>query len=112
MEFKTKTLGDVGIIELKGKLMGLPDTEILNDKVKAMMKQKIKKIILDLHDVDWINSSGIGSIMRTFISINNIVGQFRLVRISDKVADVLALTQLIRIFKPYDSLDEAIKSLS
>ncbi len=112
MEIKVKILGDIGIIELKGKLMGLPDTEILNDEVKALIKQNIKKIIMDLHDVDWINSSGIGSLMRTFISINNIVGQFRLVRISAKVADVLDLTQLIRIFKPYESLDEAIKSLA
>ena len=112
MEFKTNILGDVGIIVLKGKLMGLPDTDILNDKVKALMNQKIKKIVLDLHDVDWINSSGIGSIMRTFISIKNIVGEFRLIRISDKVADVLSLTQLTMIFKPYDSLDEAIKSLN
>ena len=112
MEFKTKILGDIGIIVLKGKLMGSPDTDILNDEVKALMKQKIKKIVLDLHDVDWINSSGIGAIMRTFISVNNIVGQFRLVRISAKVSDVLDLTQLIRIFKPYESLDEAIKSLN
>lgn len=111
MEFKTKILGDIGLIELKGKLMGLPDTDILNREVKLLMDQKIKKLVLDLHDVDWINSSGIGAIMRTFISIKNVVGEFRLVRISGKVADILNLTQLIRIFKPYESLDEAIESL-
>ncbi len=89
MEIKTRILDDIGIIELKGKLMGLPDTDMLNDEVKALINKNILKIILDLHDVDWINSSGIGSIMRTFISVNNMVGQFRLIRISAKVADVL-----------------------
>jgi anti-sigma B factor antagonist len=111
MEFKTKVHGDVGIIILKGKLMGLPHTEGLNNEVKALMKQNIKKIVLDLNGVDWINSSGIGAIMRSFISLKNIVGELRLARISQKVADVLDLTQLIRIFKPYESLDEAINSL-
>jgi len=111
MEFNVKIRGDIGIIELDGKLMGLPDTEVLNSEVKILINENIKKIILDLHDVVWINSSGIGAIMRSFISIKNEVGEFRLARISDKVADVLDLTQLVKIFKPYESLDEAIESL-
>lgn len=112
MDFQTKIRGDIGIVELKGKLMGLPETEILNREIKSLIEKNVKKVILDLHDVDWINSSGIGAIMRSFISINNIVGEFRLARISEKVNDVLGLTHLINIFNPYESLDEAIKSLN
>jgi anti-anti-sigma factor len=110
MKINSKIHDNIGIVTLKGKLMGLPDTDYLNDEVKSLMNQNIKKIILDLHDVDWINSSGIGAIIRSFISVENVVGQFRLVRISDKVASVLDLTQLTKIFKPCKSLDEAIQS--
>ena len=111
MEFNTKIHGDVGIIELKGKLMGLPHTEMLNNEIKTMMSQNLKKIVLDLHAVEWINSSGIGAIMRSFISVKNVEGEFRLARMSEKVADVLDLTQLIKIFRPNNTLDEAIESL-
>jgi len=111
MEFKIKIHGDTGIMVLNGKLMGLPHTDLLNKEIKSLMKQDIKKVILDLHDVIWINSSGIGAIMRSFISLKNADGELRLVRLSDKVADVLDLTNLIKIFKPYDSIEEAIESL-
>ena len=111
MEIKSEVHSDIGVITLKGKLMGLPHTEVLNEEVKKLMKQDIKKIVLDLHDVDWINSSGIGAIMRSFISVKNIVGELRLARISAKVADVLDITDLIKIFNPCDSIDEAIESL-
>jgi len=111
MEIKIKIREDIGVIILKGKLMGLPHTDILNIEVKGLMKKNINKIVLDLHDVDWINSSGIGAIMRSFISVKNVVGDLRLARISNKVAEVLDLTQLIKIFKPYDTLEDAISSL-
>ena len=111
MEFNINIQGDIGVIVLKGKLMGLPHTETLNKEVKRLMNQNITKIVLDLHAVDWINSSGIGAIMRSFISVKNVVGDLRLARISNKVAEVLDLTQLYKIFKSYDTLDEAIISL-
>jgi len=111
MEIKTEVHSDIGIITLKGKLMRLPHTDELNEEIKELMKKDIKKIILDLHDVDWINSSGIGDIMRSFISVKNIVGELRLARISKKVADVLDITDLVKIFNPCDSIDEAISSL-
>jgi anti-sigma B factor antagonist len=111
MEIKTEVHSDIGIITLKGKLMGLPHTDELNEEIKGLMKKDIKKIILDLHDVDWINSSGIGAIMRSFISVKNIVGELRLARISKKVADVLDITDLVKIFNPCDSIEEAINSL-
>ncbi len=112
MKFKDKIKGDVGIITLKGKLMGLPETDDLQDEIKAMLGQKIKKIVLDLDGVKWINSLGIGAIMRSHTTVKNHDGEFCLARISDKVTSVLVLTQLINIFKTYDSLDEAINSFN
>lgn len=111
MEFNTKILGDIGIIELKGKLMGLPDTDVLNSEIKALIGKKIKKIILDLYQVEWINSSGIGAIMRGFVSMKKIEGQLSLARLSEKVVSVLDITQLTLIFRPFKSLDNAIESL-
>jgi len=111
MKFKDKIVGDVGVIELKGKLMGIPETDELRSEIKAMIGQNIKKIVLDLHSVKWMNSSGLGAVMSCHTTIKNIEGKLCLSRISDKVNSILILTQLSKIFNTYDSIDEAIQSL-
>lgn len=112
MKFKDKIYGDVGVISLKGKLMGLPETDDLQDEVRAMLGQKIKKIVLDLDGVKWMNSLGIGAIMRSHTTVSNAGGRFSLARISEKVNSVLVLTQLVNIFETFESVDEAVKSFS
>jgi len=111
MKFKDQIQGDVGIIKLKGKLMGLPETDQLQFEVKAMLGQKIKKIVLDLHDVNWMNSIGIGALMRSHTTIKNNEGVLCMARLSGKVHSVLMLTQLTKIFKTFDSVEDAVKSL-
>lgn len=110
MKFKDNIEGDVGIIKLKGKLMGLPETDELQFEVKAMIGQKIKKIVLDMHDVNWMNSIGIGALMRSHTTIKNNDGEMVLSRLSGKVNSVLMLTQLTKIFKSFDTVDDAVKS--
>ncbi|MCB0283233.1 MAG: STAS domain-containing protein [Calditrichae bacterium] len=112
MKFKDKIYGDVGVISLKGKLMGLPETDELQDEVRAMLGQKINKIVLDLDGVKWMNSLGIGAIMRSHTTVSNSGGRFCLARISEKVNSVLVLTQLINIFETFDNVDDAVKSFS
>jgi len=111
MRFKDKIYGDVGVLSLKGKLMGVPETDDLHDEVRSMLGQGIKKIVLDLDGVKWINSLGIGAIMRSHTTVSNNGGKFCLSRIADKVQSVLVITQLINIFETFSSNDEAIESM-
>ena len=110
MKFKDKIHGDVGVITLKGKLMGLPETDELQDEVKSMLGSGNKKIVLDLDGVKWMNSLGIGALMRSHTTIQNAGGQLCLARIAGKVNSVLVLTQLIKIFKTHETIDQAIES--
>ncbi len=111
MKFKDKIHGDVGVITLKGKLMGMPDTETLHDEVRAMLGQKVKKIVLDMEGVDWVNSVGVGAIMRSYATVKNQEGQFVLSSITGKVSSVLVLMQLNKVFKTYSSAKEALEAL-
>ena len=111
MRFKDKIYGDVGVLSLKGKLMGVPETDDLHDEVRALLGEGIKKIVLDLDGVKWINSLGIGAIMRSHTTVSNAGGKFCLTHIADKVQSVLVVTQLINIFDTYDTRDEAIKHM-
>jgi anti-sigma B factor antagonist len=110
MKFKDKIHGDVGVITLKGKLMGLPETGELQDEVKAMFGQKISKIVLDLENVTWMNSIGIGAIMHSYTSVLNHGGNLCLAQVGGKVQSVLMLTKLATIFKTYETVNEAIES--
>ena len=81
MRFKDKVKGDVGIITLKGKLMGMPETDDLQGEVKAMLGQNINKIVMDLGGVSWINSIGIGAIMRAHATLVNAKGKLCLANV-------------------------------
>ena len=79
---------------------------------KVSVKRDIKKIVIDLKGVKWMNSLGIGSIMRSHTTIKNAGGELVLARLSDKVNSVLILTQLIKIFKTFNNIEDALKSFA
>ncbi len=112
MKFKDKIDGDVGILALKGKLMGPPDTDELNDEVKSLLGEGAKYIVLDMGGVSWLNSMGVGAIMRSYTTVKSLNSELCLARLTDKAHSLFVITQLIKIFKVYDTVDEAKASFS
>jgi anti-sigma B factor antagonist len=110
MKFRDELHGDVGILSLQGKLMGAPETENLHDQVRSLLGQGIKKVVLDMGGVTWLNSMGVSSIMRSYTSVINSGGQLSLANLPEKVQNLFFITRLIRIFKVYNSVEEAIKN--
>jgi anti-sigma B factor antagonist len=110
MQLKDELRGDIGIISLKGKLMGTPETENLHNEIRSLINQGAKKVVLDMGGVTWLNSTGVGSIMRSYTSVMNNGGVLSLANLSEKVQNLFFVTQLIRIFKVYDSVEEAVKT--
>jgi anti-sigma B factor antagonist len=109
MKFKDEIRGNIGILSLKGKLMGTPETEELHDEVRSLLGQGAKKVVLDMGGVTWLNSMGVGSIMRSYTSVMNSGGELSLANLTEKVQSLFFVTQLIRIFKVYNSVDEAVQ---
>jgi anti-sigma B factor antagonist len=110
MKIKDEIRGTIGILTLKGKLMGSPETETLHDEVRSLLGQGVKKVVLDMGGVTWLNSMGVGSIMRSYTSVMNSEGELSLSNLTEKVRSLFFVTQLIRIFKVYDSVEEAVKN--
>jgi len=110
MNIKEKMHGDVAVVALKGNLMGEPDTTEVRDKVYSLLQDNIKKIVLDLGKVKWINSSGLGSLIAAMTSVKNKGGDMRLANITEKVESVFMITQLIKVFKTYETVDRAVSS--
>lgn len=110
MKFKDKIEDGIGILTLKGKLMGYPETDELHDEMKSFLGQKVYKIVIDLNGVSWMNSMGIGALMRCLTTIRNAEGDLRLARMGEKARSVFVISQLISIFKIFETVEEAIES--
>jgi len=109
---RTKIHGDVGVISLKGKMMGGSETTKLYEKVNDLISKDIKKIILDLKSVAWMNSKGVGAVMSSYTTVRNKGGDLSLARLTNKTSHVFMITQLVDIFKIFDTIEEAIEGFN
>jgi len=110
MSIKEKIVGDIVILSLKGNLMGEPDTTDLRDKIYSLLQDNFINIVLDLAKVKWVNSSGLGTLISSMTSIKNKGGELRLANVTDKVESLFVITQLIKVFKTYETVDRAVAS--
>ncbi len=110
MQIKEQMHGDVAVIALKGKLMGGPETLAIHDKVKELVGKKINKVVIDLGQVKWMNSSGLGALMGSITTLRNAGGELKLARVTQKVQSLFMITKLITIFETFDSVEEAVSS--
>lgn len=110
MNIKEKMHGDVAVVALKGNLMGEPDTTDVREKIYSLLQDDVKKVVLDLGKVKWINSSGLGALIAAMTSVKNKGGDLRLANVTEKVESVFMITQLIKVFKTYETVDRAVAS--
>jgi anti-sigma B factor antagonist len=110
MKVKEKIEGDVAILSLSGNMMGGPETSTVHEKVKSLIADGLKKIVIDLKGVKWMNSSGLGILMACMTSLKDANGNLKLASITEKVESLLIITQLMRIFDTYESADRATAS--
>ena len=112
MKIKEKIDNQVAILSLSGKMMGGPETTALHDHIRGLMGDGIKKVVIDLGGVKWINSSGLGVLMAAMTTLKNAEGQMKLANVTEKVESLLMITQLMRIFDTYESVDRAVSAMA
>ncbi|RQV96934.1 MAG: anti-sigma factor antagonist [Calditrichaeota bacterium] len=105
-------MNDIILLTLKGKLVSSDDVEEMYLTIKDVISKDHKKIILDLKNVNWISSLGIGSLMRSLTTVKNSGGDLRLASVSQKIKKIFSITKLDNVFQLYGNLDEAIKSFN
>ena len=97
------------IVTLSGKLMGGPETDEFRKRVKDLQQKGVNNLILDLGDVRWINSAGIGALISGFASFKRSKGTIKFANLSPKVKDILTITKLSTVLEIYDSVESARK---
>ena len=112
MKIKEHYHGTIVELELSGNLMGGSETRDAHDKVKELIQEGFKDIIINLGSVKWVNSSGLGMMMAALASCKNAGGDLRMANVTDKVNSLLMITQLTKVFHNYDSVEKAVASFN
>lgn len=98
------------IMTLAGQLMGGSDALKINDELFDYLEKGMNKIIIDMELVSWINSSGLGILIGMITRVRKENGDLKLVKVTDKIKEILRVTKLISIFELHDSVESAIES--
>jgi len=108
----TRRVGDIAIIDVVGKITMGEGNVMLREIVREMSGEGIKKILLNLQGVGYVDSSGIGELVRTVTSVRNKGGQVKFFNLSKPVQELLVITKLYNIFDIHTDEASAIQSLS
>jgi anti-sigma B factor antagonist len=112
MQIEERRVGEVVVLDVKGRVTLGEGDEILKDKVNSLLNQGSKKLVLNLADVPYIDSAGLGEIVRTFTTVSRQGGSLKLLNLTKRITDLLAITKLLTVFETFDSEAEAVKSFA
>ncbi len=110
MTVEERRIRDVVVIALKGKLTLGEGVTRLKDKINSVLLEGFVNIVIDLGDVSYIDSGGLGQLVSTFTSVTRSRGTLKLVRVGRRAHSLLAVTRLLTVFDAYDTEKEAIDS--
>ena len=112
MGVKERIVADIVIVEVKGNLMGGKEIDECHTKVKELLEGDTKKLVIDLSNVKWMNSKGLGMLMASYTSCQNASAKLKLAGATDKVNSLFMMTKLMTIFDTYENADRAIGSFT
>jgi anti-sigma B factor antagonist len=110
MKANTRQVDGIAIVDLSGRITLGEGSVILRDTVRDLVGKGNKKILLNLGEVNYIDSSGIGELVSAFTSVRNQGGELKLLNLTKKVHDLLQITKLYTVFDVKDDETAAIKS--
>lgn len=112
MKIKIDAQYGIPVIELKGNLVGGDNAQLFRDKLYELVADNKNKVVVDMSDVKFVNSTGIGILISGLTTLKNVGGELKLSNISTKVHGVLSITKLTQVFNIYNSVEEALKDFS
>ena len=110
MQIEERRVGNVIILDAKGKLTLGDGDVLLKDKIHSLVQQGHKNIVLNLGGVPYVDSAGIGEIVGTYTTLSRAGGTLRLLNLTKRIHDLLAITKLLTVFETFTSEDEAVRS--
>ncbi len=112
VKLTTRQVGDVTVIDANGRITLGEGSSTFRDTIKDLTARGNKKLLLNLGDVSYIDSSGIGEMVSGFTSVTNQGGELKLLHLNKRVKDLLQITKLYTVFEVFDDEAAAVRSFS
>jgi anti-sigma B factor antagonist len=112
VKLTTRQVGDVTVIDANGRITLGEGSSNFRDTIRDLSAKGQKKLLLNLADVSYIDSSGIGEMVSAFTSVTNQGGQLKLLNLTKRVKDLLQITKLYTVFEVFDDEAAAVRSFS
>ncbi len=103
---------DVVILDIDGKiLLGEGDVQ-LREAIRRLLQSGARKILLNLANVPYMDSAGLGELVRAYTTVRREGGELKLLNLTARIQDLLTITKLISVFESFDSEEAALKSFA
>jgi anti-sigma B factor antagonist len=110
LKIKKRQEGEVMVLDLSGKIMGGDDFDLFNNAIRDLVKDGHVDIVLNLKSVKWINSTGLGLMVSAYTSLVKQGGRMKVCEVSDRIDNILHVTQLELIFETFEKEKDALAS--
>lgn len=108
LNISERQAGDVTILDMDGKVTIGEGSVALRSAIRRLLGEGKKKILLNLGNVSYVDSSGIGELVSSFTAVNKEGGQLKLLNLTQKIQDLLAITKLLTVFDVYENEGDAL----
>jgi anti-sigma B factor antagonist len=112
IKLNSRQVGDVTVVDLAGRITLGEGSSTMRDALRELLAKGNKKILLNLGEVSYIDSSGIGELVSAFTTVTNQGGQLKLLGLNKRVKDLLQITKLYTVFEVHDDESGAVRSFS
>jgi len=110
VKIQERTMGPVVVLDMEGRLVAGESQGQLKDKINSLMLQGRVQILLNLAEVSYIDSTGLGQLVSSYSTVTRYKGQIKLLSLTKKVQDLMAICRLSTVFETFESEAEAISS--
>ena len=112
MQIKERTVDSVVILDISGKIL-IGDGEVqLKRKLTQLLENGHRQMIINLGEVPYMDSSGLGAIVRCFTAVRRAGGELKLINLTQRLLDLLTITKLTTVFETYDTEEQALQSFA
>ena len=112
MRIDERNIGDVAVLMVHGDIVLNASGPLLADRIRALLDQNRRRIVLDLTCVRYVDSSGLGELVESFSAARNRGGALKLLGVTKRLSDLLVVTKLWHVFERFDTQQDAVESFS
>ena len=110
MKIDERAVDGVTVLDLQGKMLIGEGDELLREKINQLVENGTERIVLNLAEVPYVDSAGLGEIVRCYTTVSRKNGKLKLLHLTKRIHDLLSITKLLTVFETYDTEEEAVKS--